>query len=53
MILKSTLPIEILNVISSSVDNGVFEGELLTPKGMSFGDTNSSSLFLLLPIIAF
>lgn len=25
MILKSTLPIEILNVISSSVDNGVFE----------------------------
>ena len=28
-------------------------GELLTPKGMSFGDTNTSSLFLLLPIIAF
>ena len=27
--------------------------ELLTPKGMSFGDTNTSSLFLLLPIIAF
>ena len=27
--------------------------ELLTPKGMSFGDTNISSLFLLLPIIAF
>lgn len=25
MILKSTLPIEILNVISSSVDNGIFE----------------------------
>ena len=27
--------------------------ELLTPKGMSFEDTNTSSLFLLLPIIAF
>ena len=27
--------------------------ELLTPKGMSFGDTNTSSLFLLLPITSF
>ena len=27
--------------------------ELLTPKGISFGDINTSSLFLLLPIIAF
>ena len=27
--------------------------ELLTPKGMSFGDTNTSSLFLLLSVTAF
>lgn len=30
-----------------------YKSELLTPKGMSFGDTNTSFLFLLLPIIAF
>ena len=30
-----------------------YTSELLTPKGMSFEDTNTSSLFLLLPIIAF
>ena len=27
--------------------------ELPTPKGMSFGDTNTSSLFLFLPATAF
>ena len=37
-----------------SLDNFIYNDcELLTPKGMSFGDTNTSSLFLLLPIIAF
>ena len=35
-----------------TLDDLIFR-ELLTPKGMSFGDTNTSSLFLLLPITSF
>ena len=50
-LIPKTQRVELRNYPSTTTYK--FTGELLTPKDMSFGDTNTSSLFLLLPATAF